>query len=200
MLPRLAALCVACLALPQIASADRFYFGSAETEEKMVAGTPDYVEGVLLRKEEGNLVIRVQGGEISVPESSVYKIEADALTVDAIAQREKDAAPRLAEANERRREVQAAEAQQMKDAYIARREAEEAEALAAAEAAQAALADQLATLNALGAGGLYDPILHLYQTGAGCCYPPWTPVTPERVDRGRSLYLAAHEYFDLTKH
>ena len=184
MLPRLAALCVACLALPQFASADRFYFGNAETEKKMAAGTADFVEGVLLRRENGNYVIRFKGGEVSVPESWIYKIERDALTVDTIAAREKADAPRLAQANERRRQRQADDELRRRDETDARREAERTEV--AVEHEQA--------VRVLTAG--YDAILGVYNT----LYPPSTPVTPERVDRGMSRYIDARAYFDRTSH
>ena len=184
MLPRLAALCVACLALPQSLLADRFYFGSPETEKKMVAGTPDYVEGVLLRREDGNYVIRIKGGEISVPESSIYKIERDALTVETISAREKADAPRLARANEARRAMRAEAEQRRLDAADARREAERAQVTA----------EHRHAAEALSAG--YDAVLHVFHT----LYPPSTPVTPERTDRGLSRYIDAQEHFQRTSH
>lgn len=184
MMSRLAALCVACLAIPQSAFADRFYFGSAEAEKKMAAGTADFIEGVLLRRENGNYVIRIKGGEISVPEASIYKIENDALTAEAIVDSEKADADRLARANELRRERRAAADEQRREAADARRDAERAE-LAAANAQAVTVLPPA-----------YDVILGLYNT----LYPPSTPVTPLRVDRGMSWYIDAQEYRDQTGH
>jgi hypothetical protein len=105
------ALLSASLALASIARADRFYFGSADRESKMDKDAADYIEGVLLSKDGGLLQIRVVGGTITVPESSVYKIEPTALTENDIAGRERDRAEALAAADVRRRELRADEAE-----------------------------------------------------------------------------------------
>jgi hypothetical protein len=182
MLARLAALCAACLSLPASALADRFYLGSAETEQKMAAGTADYIDGVLLRRENGNYVIRIKGGEITVPESAVYKIEQIALTADDVAQQEKADEPRLARAEEARRAFLVELEQRRQNEAAARRDA----AAVAAHAPEAQPA----------AHGGYDAVLDVYHAQ----YPPWTPVTPDRADRGLSRYLDAQEHFERTRH
>lgn len=107
---RIALLSLGLSVLAPSVSADKFYFGTAQEAEKLQAGTPDVVEGVLLREENGTYVIRVEGGEIHVPKDSIYKIEKDDLTVAAIEQRERASRERLARADEERRRLLAAEA------------------------------------------------------------------------------------------
>jgi hypothetical protein len=111
--------------------ADKFYFGAPADAEKTQGNAAQYVEGVLLREENGNYVIRVEGGEITLAKSMVTKIEKDALTVADLEKREKAAAEKLAAANKTRKEWQAAEA----DAK--RSEAQAAEATAAKQAPRA---------------------------------------------------------------
>lgn len=125
---RIALLSLGLALLAPSASADKFYFGKKETAEKLQAGSPDVVEGVLLREENGIYVIRVEGGEIHVPKDSIYRIEKDDLTVAAIEQRERAARERLARADEERRRFLVAEASRRAEAVrpaeaAARREA-----------------------------------------------------------------------------
>lgn len=116
MLTRLAIVLAASLGLPQVAHADRFYFGPPENAGRMSAGEGDYIDGVLLSSENGVLQIRVVGGTIEVPESSVYKIERDMLTVKAIQNREQETQKDLEAKNQAREEAQAAEEQAEQEA------------------------------------------------------------------------------------
>jgi hypothetical protein len=104
-----------CLAAP--AAADKFHLGSADDAKKLAEGSsPSVIEGVLLEEKDGNYVIRVDGGEIRLAKASVHKIEKDGLTVADLEKREKDASDRLAEANVRRSQLQAAEASATREA------------------------------------------------------------------------------------
>ncbi|MCP5043754.1 MAG: hypothetical protein GY944_22220, partial [bacterium] len=94
------------LVLTPTASADRFYFGSPTTAQKISDGTADFIEGVLLREADGQYVIRVEGGEISVAKSLVWKVESNELTVAQLEAREQGATAALASANDIRRERQ----------------------------------------------------------------------------------------------
>ncbi|MHC5062525.1 MAG: hypothetical protein ACYTG5_00965 [Planctomycetota bacterium] len=99
------------LAIGHELKADEFHFGSAEAAAKMAEGSnPDMVRGVLLRREGNMLVIRIVGGEISVPRSSVYKIVNDDLSVADIVDFEMASAQQLAESNHARLMRQADEA------------------------------------------------------------------------------------------
>lgn len=110
------------------AKADRFHFVTPADAKKIEGNAPSYVDGVLLREENGNYVIRVDGGEITIPKASVKEIEKTALTVADLEKGEKDARERLADLNKRRTQVQAAEA------AARRSEAQAREAAAAQEA------------------------------------------------------------------
>jgi len=106
-------LCAVLAALAPAVSADRFYFGS-EAEDKKFIGVEgaehrSVISGVLLREQDGMCVIRVEGGEVWVERSRIYKIDKDDLTVAKIEERERAAQERLAQA-ERKRQTQIAEA------------------------------------------------------------------------------------------
>lgn len=151
---------LALFALAPTASADRFYFGPEEAAEQMAEGEPDYIEGVLLREEDGLYVIRVEGGEISVPKGQVRKIEKTDLTADAIAQREADAQTYLAEANTLRGQMLAA------DAAARAERIREARAMEAAARRDAAAVEAAVPVTPVVAP-VYDPVLHVtYPVGA----------------------------------
>lgn len=99
------------LAFGQSLKADEFHFGSADAASKMAEGSnADMIRGVLQRREGNMLVIRIVGGEIMVPRSSVYKIVNDDLSVADIVDYEMASAQQLAEANQARLKQQADEA------------------------------------------------------------------------------------------
>lgn len=80
-------------------SADDFYFG-AVAENRVV-------RGVLLNTDDGMYLIRTEGGTIGVSQSSVTKIVRTDLSIGAIVAKEEADKPRLAKANEDRRQRQA---------------------------------------------------------------------------------------------
>ncbi|MFY9343103.1 MAG: hypothetical protein WAT39_11470 [Planctomycetota bacterium] len=111
--------CALLFALP--AKADKFWLSDPAGAKNAAAGSsPDVIEGVLLAEDADGYHIRVVGGELVLAKKSVFKVEKDGLTVDAIAKAEKAAAETLALANKERqlkqavakkeREVQVAEA------------------------------------------------------------------------------------------
>jgi hypothetical protein len=110
-----ASLAVLWLAAP--AAADKIHLGSAEEAKKYAEGSsPSVIEGVLLKEEDGNYVVRVEGGEIRLAKARVHSVEKDGLTVADLEKREKDARDRLAQADVRRAELQAAEASATREA------------------------------------------------------------------------------------
>lgn len=107
--------------------ADRFYFGS-EAEDKKFVGQEGFdarstLAGVLLREQDGMYVIRVEGGEVWVERTRVYRIEKDDLTVAQISERERKAQTDLAAARARRLTQVAEAAAQRSDAPKAADEA-----------------------------------------------------------------------------
>lgn len=145
---------VFCLAAP--AAADKFYLGSEEDAKKAAEGSvPNTVEGVLLREEDGHYVVRVESGELWLKKSNVYKVDKDALTVADLDKRADTAKAKLAEANTRRMEVQAAEAS-------ASREAREASAQRPSQAPESLVinVDFKGLLPSYRFRTDYDPVLH----------------------------------------
>ncbi len=143
-------------ALAPSLSADEFHFRAKTEAEKTQGNAGAALEGVLLREENGNYVIRVEGGEVVVPKASVVEIVKTDLTVEVLEEREQNNRERLAEANTKRRQWQAAEA-------AAARDAEAAEA--AASAAQApqqieVVVDFMGLLPNYRFKPTYDPVLH----------------------------------------
>jgi len=113
----------------------------------------------LLDDKDGNYVIRVVGGQVTVPQSAVRKIEQDDLTVAQVEQRESERREVLAQANQRRSEFQAVEAS-------ARRAAVEAGAASQRrnDAAIEIFVDLSGVLGEPTSGGRqetsFDPVLH----------------------------------------
>ncbi len=149
----LASLCGLCFT--PAAMADKFHCGSAETAKQMTDGSADIIEGVLLEEKDGFYVIRIEGGEIRMAKSSVYKVEKDGLTVAQIEQSEKAAATTLAEANMNRNQVQAADA-------AARRES-----MRAVQAADAAMSTDEAAVVEGPVPASYDPIIRRVVPNSG---------------------------------
>ncbi|MBI5850216.1 MAG: hypothetical protein HZB39_04145 [Planctomycetes bacterium] len=131
--------------------ADRFHLGSPDTAAKITDGTPDFVQGVLLREENGAYVIRVEGGEMQLQKSLVWKVESDGLTVEQVQKRETERAEELARANARR-------AVQLGAAAEAR--FERLREVRAAEAAAKREEQSRAVEAVAGSRTVYDPILH----------------------------------------
>ena len=90
------------------AKADKFWLSDPEAEQNAAAGSsPNLIEGVLLSEDADGYHVRVEGGEVVLPKKSVFKIENDKLSVDAIAEAEADSKEAGELANEERRLVQA---------------------------------------------------------------------------------------------
>lgn len=148
--------------LAQPASADKFYFASAEDQKKTVgnAAKESFVEGVLLKEDKDSYTIRILGGEMIVAKSMVIRIERDGLTVAQLEAREATRKDELARQENNRRQLQAAEA-------AARREARATEAAMRRERRPAQLnidVDFGGILGHFRTGGRaiepYDPVIH----------------------------------------
>ena len=118
MIPRIASASLVLALLAQPANADKFYFGSDDDQKKTVgnAANDNFVEGVLLKEDKDSYTIRILGGEMNVAKSMVYKIERDGLTVAQLETREAARKDALAQADNNRRQLQAAEATFRRDA------------------------------------------------------------------------------------
>lgn len=95
------------------AKADKFWLTDPKAEQNAPEGSsPNLIEGVLIAESDEGYHVRIVGGEILLPKKGVYKIEKDALTIDAIVKAEQDAAAAGSAANEaRRRERQVRDAE-----------------------------------------------------------------------------------------
>lgn len=96
-----------CFAAP--AKADKFWLSDPATEKNAAEGSrPNVIEGVLLAEDAEGYHVRIVGGEVLLQKKLVFRIEKDALSIDAIVQQEQGAAKGLAEADEARRAANAA--------------------------------------------------------------------------------------------
>ncbi|MBL9079322.1 MAG: hypothetical protein JNL08_17605 [Planctomycetes bacterium] len=101
-------LCSLLLQLP--AKADKFWLSDPETQKESAEGSqPNVVVGVLIAESDEGYHVRIVGGELILPKQSVFKIEKDDLSVDAIVELEKKQAEQLAAANREREMAQAAD-------------------------------------------------------------------------------------------
>jgi hypothetical protein len=124
MILRTLALSLSALTLAMPAKADKFHLDSKDDKAKTQGGGPGRViEGVLIEKDDKAKTyrIRVLGGEVILAQSAVKSIEKDTLTVAMIETMEKDQAEQLAQQDQRRRDVQAAEASARRTARAERR-------------------------------------------------------------------------------
>ncbi|MFT4840109.1 MAG: hypothetical protein ACI8UD_001417 [Planctomycetota bacterium] len=132
------------------AKADKFWLTDPKSEQNTAAGSsPNLIQGVLVAEDDDGYHVRTEGGEILLPKSSVFKIEKDDLTIDAIVKAEKDAKQDGQTANESRRAAQASQ-KRMRDVRI-----EDASMTESAQVVEAStpLSDVLA------APAGFDPIL-----------------------------------------
>ncbi|MBX3464286.1 MAG: hypothetical protein KF830_14035 [Planctomycetes bacterium] len=116
---------------------------------------PDTLRGVLIAESDEGYHVRIVGGEVILPKASVFKIEKDDLTIEAIVQAERDQADALAAADRERQMAQ-----------LANRRAREI-AVVEASAARAAAATAADAGAAAGAGEApaFDPVLGTYGDG-----------------------------------
>lgn len=113
------------------AKADKFWLSDPAADNAAAGSSPNLIEGVLIAESDEGYHVRVEGGEVLLPKASVFKIEKDDLTVDALVQREKDAAEAGERANEERRLAQAEAAVERERRFAeasVRREAQAVEA------------------------------------------------------------------------
>lgn len=131
------------------AKADKFWLSDPAEQAKAAEGSsPDVIEGVLLEETDAGYRIRVVGGELILPKASVFKIEKDAMTAEAVAKAEVKAREASAAADLERRTAQ----EQMRSTRRAR--AAEASARREARATDAAMSPAQAS-----PASSYDPIL-----------------------------------------
>lgn len=132
------------------AKADKFWLTDPKAEQQSAAdgSSPNLIEGVLVAEDDEGYHIRTVGGEILLPKKSVFKVEKDGLTLDAIVKAEKDGKESGEQANQERRTAQA-NAKRMRDVRIA-----EASARRSAEAVEAS-----ADVGQASQGSGFDPVL-----------------------------------------
>lgn len=101
------------------AKADKFWLSDPKSEQSAAAGSsPNLIQGVLVAEDDDGYHVRIEGGEILLPKKSVFKIEKDDLTLDAIVKAETDSKQGGKTANESRRASQASQ-KRMRDVRIA---------------------------------------------------------------------------------
>jgi hypothetical protein len=136
--------------------ADTFWLSDPKQQQDAAEGSaPDVVKGVLIAESDEGYHVRIVGGEVILPKASVWKIEKDDLSIDAIVKMERDRADALAAANREREMAQAA-------ARRARQLAAVEASIGRVEAAQAAEATPPAEAPAEAAPASdveFDPVL-----------------------------------------
>jgi hypothetical protein len=126
--------CAALFAMP--AKADKFWLSDPAAPQN-AAGSPEIIEGVLLAENDEGYHLRVVGGELLLPKKSVFKVEKDGLSIEAITKAEQAVATRLADQNRERQLAQQADskAREIRAVEAAvRRQAQPVDARAPAEA------------------------------------------------------------------
>lgn len=89
------------------AKADKFWLVDPKVEQNAPEGSsPNLIEGVLIAESDEGYHVRIVGGEIVLPKKSVYKIEKDDLTLEAIFKTELQGEAAGKQANEERRVAQ----------------------------------------------------------------------------------------------
>jgi hypothetical protein len=126
--------CAALFAVP--AKADKFWLSDPAAPQNS-GGSPEVLEGVLLAESDEGYHVRIVGGEILLPKKSVFKVEKDALSLEAIVRAEQDGAEKLAAAN-RERELQQQAARKVREIEVleasARKQVRAAEATGGGQA------------------------------------------------------------------
>lgn len=114
------------------AKADKFWLSDPAKQADTAGSSPELIRGVLVAEDDLAYHIRIEGGELALPKSRVFKVEKDGLTLDAIVKAEASAKKAQDVANEERIAAQSA-AKQRRDVRIAeataRRSARVAEAV-----------------------------------------------------------------------
>ncbi len=100
-------LCALLLQVP--AKADKFWLTDPDAQKGASEGSsPNIVEGVLIAESDEGYHVRIVGGEVLLPKKSVFKIEKDGLSIDAIVKVEQDQAKGREAADQERQLAQAA--------------------------------------------------------------------------------------------
>ena len=87
------------------AKADTFWLADPQGAARAEPGSaPPTLRGVLLAEDDGVYVIRIVGGSVHIPKSSVFRVDEDDWTLAAVAAAEAAAAPAGLLANEQRRQ------------------------------------------------------------------------------------------------
>lgn len=90
---------VLALALSAEAKADKFWLSDPSAKQQAAEGSsPAVIEGVLIAESDEGYHVRIVGGEVLLPKKAVFRIEKDALSVEAIVQQELALAKAQAEA------------------------------------------------------------------------------------------------------
>jgi len=100
------------------AKADKFWLSDPAKQAATPGSSPDLIHGVLVAEDDEAYHIRIEGGELVLPKSRVFKVEKDGLTLDAIIKKETGKQKELAQANRERIAAQA-EAKAQRDVRIA---------------------------------------------------------------------------------
>jgi len=140
--------------------AQTFYLGTEADHDKLMAvegSTPDALTGRLLSESETDYTIRVEGGELTLPKTSVWKVEGTAPTIASIEDAEQASRDVLAAADEERRAFLSDDAEIVSDLR-----ARAAEASFAREPELAPLPADTAAATLLPA---FDPVIGLYRAG-----------------------------------
>jgi len=100
--------CSVLFSLP--AKADKFWLEDPESHKNAAAGSsPAVIEGVLISEDADGYHVRTVGGEIVLAKKSVFKVEKDGMTLDAIVKAEADAAKPNQAADQERQMAHAAD-------------------------------------------------------------------------------------------
>jgi len=139
------------------AKADKFWLSDPENHKQSAEGSsPAVVVGVLIAESDEGYHVRIVGGEVILPKASVFKIEKDDLSVEAIVKAETDQAKQREAADKDRAMAQAAE-KRSRDVKAAEASAKKADAAPIPAAQPAVPSAAEAAARAADAG--FDPVL-----------------------------------------
>jgi hypothetical protein len=147
--------CSVLFSLP--AKADKFWLEDPESHKNAAAGSsPAVIEGVLISEDADGYHVRTVGGEIVLAKKSVFKVEKDGMTLDAIVKAEGDAAKPNQAADQERQMAQAAD-----------RRAAQVKAVEAAAHRGSATPVEAAAPAPAAAEAVYDPVLDVIPARQG---------------------------------
>ena len=106
------------------AKADKFWLSDPKAAQNAPAGSsPNFIEGVLIDENREEYHVRVSGGELVLRKTSVFKVEKDDLSLEAIVKAEIDSkqAGKLANQQRNQHQALASEIREVKTALAAAR-------------------------------------------------------------------------------